>query len=211
MDEDHIRFHPIITSGGTVVNAIPARATIESYVRGASLAAIEKANARINRALAASAAAIGAQIHIKDVPGYAPLSNDPIMTEAVLEAGREVFHDDAIAKQETWSTGCTDMGDLSTVMPAVHPYISGAQGMGHGADYRIVDPEKACVNSAKVQVLTAVKLLEQDAALARRVLDNAKPYFPSHEAYFEAMDAFQMDRDVICYAENGDVTLKLGK
>lgn len=210
-DGDHIRFHPIITAGGTVVNAIPAHASIESYVRGATLEAIGAANRRINRALAAAAAAIGAQAHIKDAPGYTPLINDPIMTEAVLEAGRLVFGDDTIAQTGYWSTGCTDMGDLSAVMPAVHPYVSGAQGVGHGADYRIADPVKACVSSAAVQVVAAAKLLENDAALAKSVLANAKPRFSSHQAYFEAMDAFFLDRDVVSYEENGDVTLKLGQ
>ena len=185
-----------------------------SYREGtprATLEAIGAANKRINRALAAAAAAIGAQAHIKDAPGYTPLVNDPIMTEAALEAGRLVFGDDTIAQTGYWSTGCTDMGDLSAVMPAVHPYVSGAQGVGHGADYRIADPVKACVRSAAVQVVTAAKLLENDAALAKSVLANAKPRFSSHQAYFEAMDAFFLDRDVVSYEENGDVTLKLGQ
>ena len=36
-------------------------------------------------------------------------------------------------------TGSTDMGDLSQVMPILHPYMGGAEGTGHAADYRIVD------------------------------------------------------------------------
>ena len=31
------------------------------------------------------------------------------------------------------------MGDLSQVMPILHPYIGGARGTGHGADWAIVD------------------------------------------------------------------------
>lgn len=38
-DDEHIRFHPIITEGGQAVNAIPEEVKIESYVRGASLEA----------------------------------------------------------------------------------------------------------------------------------------------------------------------------
>ena len=53
-DDEHIRFHPIITEGGQAVNAIPEEVKIESYVRGASLEAIDQANRRINRAIAAS-------------------------------------------------------------------------------------------------------------------------------------------------------------
>ena len=39
-DNDHIRFHPIITEAGLAVNAIPETAKVESYVRGASFDAI---------------------------------------------------------------------------------------------------------------------------------------------------------------------------
>ena len=46
-------------------------------------------------------------------------------------------------------TGSTDMGDLSMVMPVLHPYIGGATGTGHGADYQIVDPALAFVTQAK--------------------------------------------------------------
>ena len=36
LDNEHIRFHPIITEGGAAVNAIPERTKVETYVRGAS-------------------------------------------------------------------------------------------------------------------------------------------------------------------------------
>ena len=32
------------------------------------------------------------------------------------------------------------MGDLGQVMPIIHPYVGGAKGTPHGADYEIVDP-----------------------------------------------------------------------
>ena len=69
----------------------------------------------------------------------------------------------------------TDMGDLSHVLPAIHPYAGGASGEGHGADYRIADPERAIVNPAKAMALTVVDLLADGAAAARRVLAAARP------------------------------------
>lgn len=210
-DGDHIRFHPIITSGGTVVNAIPARVTLESYVRGASLEAISAANARINRALAASAAAIGAQIHIKDRPGYAPLINDSALKGIAARAAREIAGEDAVEVSDAWSTGCTDMGDLSAVMPAIQPYACGASGAGHGADYTITDPYTACVRSAQLQILMLAMLLENGAAEARQVIATAQPRFSSTADYFRTMDAFELDRDMLRYDESGDVTLELGR
>lgn len=69
-DNDHIRFHPIITEAGLAVNAIPETAKVESYVRGASFDAIRKYNTKVNQALAASAAAIDAITMDKDAVVY---------------------------------------------------------------------------------------------------------------------------------------------
>ncbi len=78
MESDIIRFHPIITNGGDMVNAIPEKATIESYVRGLTFDAIKSANKRINQALCGAALSLDNNIEIIDKPGYAPLVNDEI-------------------------------------------------------------------------------------------------------------------------------------
>ena len=67
-DNSHIRVHPIITKGGDIVNAIPDTVTMECYVRGATMEDIVMVNKKVNRALAASAAAIGAKVHLRDIP-----------------------------------------------------------------------------------------------------------------------------------------------
>src|SRR2546430_11063388 len=61
-------------------------------------------------------------------------------------------------------TGSTDMGDLSMVMPILHPYVGGATGSGHGADYKIVDPQLAYVTNAKALAAMAVDMLAEGAA-----------------------------------------------
>lgn len=210
-DDDHIRFHPIITSGGTVVNAIPAHVTLESYVRGATLEAIARENARINRALAASAAAIGAQLHICDRPGYAPLINDATLRDIAIKAACSIAGESAVNADTNWGTGCTDMGDLSAVMPAVHPYAGGASGTGHGADYAISDPYAACVRSAQLQLSMLAMLLSDDAAQAKRVLANSKPRFANVQEYFKVMDDFELDRELVRYDADGNVLLQLAK
>jgi metal-dependent amidase/aminoacylase/carboxypeptidase family protein len=71
--------------------------------------------------------------------------------------------------------GSTDMGDLSMVMPVLHPYIGGATGSGHGADYKIVDATLAYVTQAKALAAMAVDLLADGARGAREVLEGARP------------------------------------
>jgi metal-dependent amidase/aminoacylase/carboxypeptidase family protein len=209
-DSDHIRVHPIITWGGTAVNAIPEKVTMESYVRGASMEAIGEANKKVNRALAASAAALGANVEICDRPGYSPRLHDKGMMELTRDAMEETL-EVVNYDPEGWGTGCSDLGDVSMVMPAVHPYIYGATGTGHGADYVITDTDTALVDSARVQAAMIVKLLENEGARVAQVKKNFVPTFPSMEEFFRCIDGLTMDQKAVTYNEDGTITLKFMK
>ena len=198
-DSDHIRFHPIMTAGGSTVNIIPNRAVLSSYVRGATMGAIAEVNHKINRALASGALAMGAKVTIEDRPGYAPLNNSPELIQLSEEVMNEVVGPENVKRTSFWGTGSTDMGDLSTVMPVLHPHISGASGAAHGDAYYIKDPETACVASAVGQVAMLCALLENDAARAGEVIANFKPLYASKEDYFAAVDKFMADREMIVY------------
>src|SRR6266446_1731118 len=103
--------------------------------------------------------------------------------DAILDAQKKVdraFKAGALVGAEHYRqighrTGSTDMGDLSMVMPILHPYVGGATGSGHGADYKIVDPQLAYVTNAKALAAMAVDMLAEGAAGAREVLKAAKP------------------------------------
>lgn len=207
-DDDHIRFHPIITEGGQAVNAIPHLVKIESYVRGASIEAIKSANERVNRALAASAAAFGANVHLGDRPGYFPLNNDENLRQIAKEMMEQVVPADKVSLNDGWSTGCTDMGDISAIMPAIHPYAAGAVGIGHGNNYFIDDPELACVNPAKALCLMAYKLLEGEGETAKKVIAEAKPVFKSQEEFLAFIDNLTLDVDAVTYCEDGTVSIQ---
>ena len=71
--------------------------------------------------------------------------------------------------------GSTDMGDISHILPTVHPYAGGAAGAGHGADYRIEDYTRAVLNPARALAMTVVDLLSDDAREAKRVKAEFKP------------------------------------
>jgi amidohydrolase len=173
-DEDTIRVHPIITHGGSQVNVIPGEVRLETYVRGRSVEAILDANRKVDRALRAGALALGATVEIETLPGYMPMTCDATMAamyrdNAAALVGAEHF------RQIGHRTGSTDMGDLSMVMPVLHPYMGGATGSGHGADYQIVDKSLAYLGTAKGLAGMVIDLLADNAAGAREVLKKAKP------------------------------------
>ena len=202
-DSDLIRFHPIITNGGNMVNAIPERAQMESYVRGKTFEAIERANRRINQALCGAALSLDNNIEIVDIPGYAPLINSEELMKAAKEAADTLFPELHIPVTQNYSTGSTDMGDLSCIMPVIHPHCGGARGKGHGNNYEVYDPDAACIGSAKWQLALLSVLLGNGAERAEKIIDGFEPLFPSKEAYLSYMDSLNRSGDRILYRNDG--------
>lgn len=210
VDSEHIRFHPIITGGGDVVNAIPETVTMEAYIRGATMESISKNNLKINRAIAASAAALGCRVTISDRPGYSPRMHDRGMMEVAAE-GLSAAVGQCELESQGWGTGCSDLGDVSMVFPAVHPNMGGVTGTGHGNNYFIADPDLAVVGIAKGMMAMTHLLLKDGGKRALDIKANFKPTFPSLEAYFACIDKMDMDKDAVVYNADGTVTLDYQK
>ena len=207
-DSDMVRVHPIITAGGTVVNAIPETVKLESYVRGATTEAIERETKKVNRAIAASAAALGARVTIDDELAYAPLNNDPGMFEVFKEVAIDTVGEENTSFSMIRGSGCTDMGDVSLIVPAIHPYIGGAIGTSHGANYYINDPETACVTSAKLQIMLLEALLKNGAERGKKIIREFKPTFGSIKEYIDFSDSLSVERDTVTYNEDGSINIR---
>lgn len=205
-DDSHIRVHPIITAGGDAVNAIPDNVKMESYIRGATMKEIAEVNRKVNRAVAASAAAMGAKVRLQDIPGYWPRrypeDGNLLMKEAMEQVLDTVNYDTHV-----WAAGCSDMGDVGAVMPTLHPHISGSTGFAHGSEYRITDPETAGVKSAAVQLVFLVMALRNGAEKAKSIIENYDPEFATMQEYFDFMDKLRLDCDAVSY--DGDYTANL--
>ncbi len=207
-EPDTIRVHPIMTAGGSVVNAIPDTAVIETYIRGRNFDAITEVNNRVNRALCGAALSLGTNVEIIDSPGYAPLNNDLNMIEIAAEALSKIS-DKPFVNSGVFSTASTDMGDMSAIMPVVHPYAPGAVGTAHGKDYFISDRETACVDSAKWQLAMLELLMGEGAQRAKKIVAEYKPVFSSKEEYLDYIDGFFSEGDRITYTADGNAEIKL--
>lgn len=209
-EPDFVRVHPIITKGGSVVNAIPDEVILESFVRGKTFSAIEKTNNKVNRALIGAALSLGANIEILDYPGYAPLENDDALISLAEEAARIALPSVKVQANglSGLETGSSDIGDLSRIMPCVQPYMPGASGSLHGIDFEFENPELAVLGAAKLQLKLIEMLLENGAVRAREVILNYKPEFASREEYFSYVDKFITTGDRIKYAD-GKVEIRL--
>ena len=186
-DEDYVRFHPIITKGGDLVNVVPAEVRMESYVRARTLEAMMDANKKVNRALQAGADAVGAKVEIDDLPGYMPMINNPTMTELFSANAAELIGAQAI-KQLHHHAASTDMGDLAHIMPVIHPWIGGVKGNAHTRDFTVCDPEMAYIISAQCIAMTVIDLLADKASEADALLASYTPPMTKTQ-YISFMDS----------------------
>ncbi len=208
-EKDIIRVHPIMTEGGAMVNAIPGSATLESYVRGKTFEGIIDANRKVNRALVGAALSLGANVDITDFPGYAPVVNDRNLMEVTKEAMALALPEREFTYYDVTSSGSSDIGDLCSVMPIVHPNAAGMTGTSHGSDYYITDPEAACVDSAKMQLGMLYLLLKDGGVRAKKIADEYVPMFNGKEGYMEYMDALMDSGDRIEYTDDGNAKVRL--
>ncbi len=188
-DQDSIRVHPIITKGGDVVNVVPSDVRVETYVRGRNVAAILDASKKVDRAFRAGGDAVGAETHIQNVPGYLPIFQDEPLTQLAMENGRALLGDENV-HYGGFLGGSLDVGDLSHLMPVLHPYVGGTQGPIHGSDFTIRDYDAAVVIPAKMLAMTAIDLLAGDAAEARQIIADHKPKLSKAE-YLAMMESLR--------------------
>ena len=173
-DEDCIRVHPIITKGGEGVNIVPSDVRIESYVRAKKIDVLVETNKKINKALEAGAMAIGANIEINDLPGYMPLIPNDIMGKAFSKNASEILGNENVMESSIHSTGSSDMGDVTQIIPGIHPFVGGFEGGLHSKEFKIVDKEMAYIIPAKIMAMTVIDLLYNNATLAKEVLKEKK-------------------------------------
>ena len=117
----------------------------------------------------------------------------------------------ATLKMGEISTGSTDMGDLSCIMPVIHPSVPGSVGKSHGNDYYIADPETACVTNAKWQLAMLKLLLSDNAKRAKKIIEEFKPQFKNKEEFLKFQDSLNSSGDRIVYRDDGIAEVKVEK
>jgi len=119
------RIHGVVTHAGDAPNAVPELATGRWYVRAETLAELAELEPRVVRAFQAGAVATGCELTVEpESKPYAEFRADEAALAAyranALELGRRFAPDGTAARMNRAST---DMGNVSQVVPAIHPYI----------------------------------------------------------------------------------------
>lgn len=121
--KDGVRVHGFIKHGGDAVNIIPERAVCEFSVRALSNDELERVRAIVERCARGAAMASGVEVTMSRRQGYLDLrNNEPLAMRfgSHLEAlGRKPK-----VRDDTVGSGSTDMGDVSHLVPSIHPWLA---------------------------------------------------------------------------------------
>ena len=123
--KDGVRVHGYITNGGQAVNIIPEDAACEFSVRARDTKELERVRGIVERCARGAAVASDVQVSITVRQGYRDMRNNLSMArrfgahlEGVAEGRKALEIDPRVG------AGSTDMGDVSHVVPSIHPYLA---------------------------------------------------------------------------------------
>lgn len=162
------RVHGLVTRQGEAPNAIPQRSEGRWYVRGDSTGLMETTREKVLRCFEAGAIATGCELHVDEPTApYAEMrTDDDVLALYVRNAGGlgRTFSDGDTGLGRM-SRASTDMGNVSQVVAAIHPYIgiASAPAVNHQREFAA-----ACVTPA-----ADAALLDAATALALTVVDAA--------------------------------------
>jgi amidohydrolase len=159
--KEEVRIHGIIAEGGLAPNIIPDRARIRMYVRARDPAYLEEVERRVRDCARGAALATGAQVEFR----YTARTYQSVLVNRTLArlygenlAQLGVSLDPPEARS---GGGSTDAGNVSRVVPLIHPYfaICPAGTPGHSIEFA----RAAASREAHRAMLTAAKALAMTA------------------------------------------------
>lgn len=181
---DDARIHGIITHGGDAPNIVPEYTRAELIVRAADTPYATEVLEKVRACAEGAARATGARVDFRlSGPRYDARMPNPTLVrlfkENLVALGLEV----ELATGEE-RLGSSDIGNVSQVVPTIHPYIAIApeEVGGHTAEFREAAASPAghtgLIHAAKALAMTAVDLLAEPANLAE-----AKRTFEEQKAH----------------------------
>ncbi|WP_347319354.1 M20 family metallopeptidase [Rossellomorea sp. RS05] len=168
---DDVRIHGIITHGGDAPNIVPEYAKARFFIRAATRKTCSEVTARVKAIAEGSALATGAKLNViafqNEVDNLVlNRAYDTVFKEELERLGEYV------STEERNGLGSTDAGNISQVVPTIHPYIQiGPESLvAHTDEFREAAKspkgDEALILGAKGLALTALRLVTDSDVLA---------------------------------------------
>lgn len=160
------RVHGVITHGGDAPNAIPARTEGRWYVRAETLAELAEVEPRVRACFEAGALATGCNLQIEpESKPYAEFRADEAALSVYRRHARDFGRDTTTdVDASRMNRASTDMGNVSQVVPAIHPYIGigSLPALNHQREFAAhcvgSAPEAALLDGARLLARTATEV-----------------------------------------------------
>ncbi len=163
---DSSRIHGIITHGGDAPNIVPDYSASLFYVRARDDDYCDELLEKVKNCARGAAVATGARVEMEMQGSYRSLRTNAPLAQAFksnLESLGWAFEQVDPAE----AIGSTDMGDISHVAPAIHPYLSiGPEDLvGHSPEFATASASppafRAMIAAAKAMAATALDIMLQ--------------------------------------------------
>ena len=161
------RIHGIITDGGQAPNIVPERAAGTFLIRAATAAHLAHLKERVAACFHAGAQASGATVTVHSSGNdYADmLTNEPLVAAYAANMERLGRRLHATAGVPAAVAGSTDMGNVSKLVPSIHPMIAAAPANVplHSVEFAqwaaAESGQRAAIDGAKALAMTALDVL----------------------------------------------------
>ena len=170
--KDRARIHGIITHGGEAANVVPAYSAAKFLVRAADDAYLGELKQKVLNCFEGAALATGARLNYRwSEIVYAPMKNNLALAQLFAQ-NLESFGRKVELFEPHFGFGSTDMGNVSQVIPAIHPSVAivSPDVLLHSEDFAVAAASelghKGLLDAAKALAMTVVDLLSEPQALA---------------------------------------------
>jgi metal-dependent amidase/aminoacylase/carboxypeptidase family protein len=167
------RVHGIFTRAGEKPNIVPREAAALWYVRSPTLAGLEELKPRVLACLQAGADAAGCAMRPRwESWAYAEVRNNTPMARAYAANAAHLGREVRDPREVGGVVGSTDMGNVSHLVPSIHPMIAVApRGVAiHTPEFatwaRSEAGDRAVLDGAKALAMTALDLWLDDVLRA---------------------------------------------
>ncbi len=169
---DKARIHGIITDGGEAPNVVPAHSAGSFLVRAEDNAYLDELKEKVLDCFVGAAAATGARLEYQwGKVLYAPLRNNLTLAELFRQNMKSLGRDMPLSGASR--VGSTDMGNVSQIVPGIHPTIAVAPEtvVIHSPEFALAAASEAGIkgmlDAAKALAMTVVDLTASPEAVAR--------------------------------------------
>ncbi|ALA53391.1 M20 family metallopeptidase [Shouchella clausii] len=167
---DDVRIHGVITHGGDAANIVPGYSEASFLIRCNTRKELEHVKEKVYTAVRQSAAAVGATSKIEEHLIYAERNTNKTLANLFKE-NLQLMGIEVSPPPLQGGIGSSDIGNVSQLVPTIHPYIKIGEATNHTHDFTNETKSegglKGMNQAAKALAMTAYDLCELPGALQR--------------------------------------------